>query len=143
MRERWARYVAVLTGLCMLGLAYWFAVEQDAARRAAMQSQPAPPVSRPAVADNVLQFDRGKTLFAEQQCDTCHSIAGLGHPSYPLDGIGQRLDSAAIRERITAQGEGASVLSPRIVGRKARYQDLSDDDLAALVAYLSQQPATR
>jgi mono/diheme cytochrome c family protein len=139
MRERWARYIAVLTGLGLLGFAYWFGLEQDAARRAATPSQPLPPISRPAVATNALQFERGQRLFVEQQCDTCHSIAGVGHPSFPLDGVAQQLDSTAIRERITGQGAGAEGLSPRIVRRKEQYRNLSDDDLAALIAYIAAQ----
>jgi cytochrome c553 len=143
MRERLARYVAVLTGVCLLGLAYWFAVEQDAARRVETLSRPPPLIARPVVAPAAPPFEHGKTLFVEQQCDTCHSVAGVGHPSYPLDGIAGQLDAAAMRDRITAQGEGAAGLSPRIVRRKEQYRNLSDDDLAALVAYLSQQPATQ
>jgi mono/diheme cytochrome c family protein len=139
MRERWARIIALVTGLCLLGLAYWFAIAQESVRRSAVQARAATATMPQTVDADADQFEHGRELFIAQQCDSCHSLAGVGHPSYPLDGVGRRLDTAALRERMLAEGAGAAGLSPRVIRRKQRYRDLPARDIEALVAYLAAQ----
>jgi hypothetical protein len=66
----------------------------------------------------------------------CHSIAGRGNPSSPLDGIGARREPAAIRDWVVGAGAAQASMSAGTLRAKARARD--DPDLDALVAYLGQ-----
>jgi mono/diheme cytochrome c family protein len=81
--------------------------------------------------------ERGKKLYADNRCATCHSIAGKGNPLGPQDGIGSRLSPADLRKWI---------LDPPAMARKTRsarkppmpvFETLKPADVDALVAYLS------
>jgi mono/diheme cytochrome c family protein len=130
MREWIARGVVLLTTLMVLGLSAWFATTQNAVNAAetSSKSQPAP---APAV------VARGRKLFAEQGCTTCHSAGGSGNPRSALDQVGARWDAAELRGWITGSGVAADLLAPAIVQRKQRYTSLPAADLDALVAYLT------
>jgi len=73
---------------------------------------------------------RGRTVYAEQRCSACHSIAGEGSPRSPLDGVGARLSDAQIRLWIV----DPQAARPGI--RKPDFADLPARDIDALVAYM-------
>lgn len=80
---------------------------------------------------------RGRQVYTEQGCTTCHAVGGVGNPRSALDRAGSRWDAAELRDWITGTGVAADMLSPAIVKRKERYAALPATDLNALVAYLS------
>jgi len=104
---------------------------------------PAPPASlaaapdRPSPAPTPETIARGVAAYDRHNCATCHAIAGTGNPRYPLDGAGSRWDAAELREWTTGTGVAAEVLSPAILRRKQRYREMPEEEMAALVAYLS------
>ena len=80
---------------------------------------------------------RGKTLYAENRCSMCHSIAGKGNPKGPHDGVGSRLSAAELRKWL---------VDPKEMARKAKttrkppmplYDHLKPAEVDDLVAYLS------
>lgn len=80
---------------------------------------------------------RGRAVYSELGCASCHSIAGNGNPRNPLDGVGDRRDAAALEAWITGTGAATDELAPAVTKRKQRYRDVAPDDMAALVKYLS------
>jgi len=83
--------------------------------------------------------ERGRDVYDELRCATCHSIAGAGNPRYPLDGVSERLDRERIRAWIVGAGALADSLPPSALRRK-RAGALADDELGALVEYLLRLP---
>ena len=84
---------------------------------------PPPPADSAAVA-------RGREVFRSVGCTGCHSAEGEGRSRYPLDGVGSRLSADTLR---------AWVVDPRSVDpsvRKPAYDDLPEEDVDALVAYM-------
>ena len=136
MRERWARWLALTTGLLVLLLAAAFA---------AVQNPPGtPPTDRPATpaaavatagADRA-QIERGRALFAGQGCQRCHSVAGEGSPRSPLDGVGDRLGPLELRHWIVADPAVADEMGARTRAAKQPYAQLDAAELDALVAWL-------
>ena len=43
------------------------------------------------------QAQKGMQVFVAQKCNVCHSIAGKGKKSGPLDDVGDKLSAAEIR----------------------------------------------
>ena len=84
------------------------------------------------------QGEKGATVYADQKCSVCHSIAGKGNAKGPLDGVGTKFTAAEIREWIL---EPAAMTAKHKAARKppmpANYASLPKDDLDALVAYLA------
>jgi mono/diheme cytochrome c family protein len=76
-------------------------------------------------------IERGRVVYAEQKCQACHSIAGVGSRRYPLDGVGSKLGADDIRKWIVAPRE----MNPRV--SKRAFDSLPPADLEALVAYVS------
>jgi mono/diheme cytochrome c family protein len=81
--------------------------------------------------------ERGKALYAENRCSTCHQVAGKGNPLGPHDGVGARLSAAELRQWI---------VDPRGMARKTKavrkppmpvFDTLKKADVDALVVYLS------
>lgn len=101
----------------------------------------APPVAAVPAAAPVgpepAQVARGRALYAEHGCASCHAVAGAGNPRHPLDGVGARWEPAELRLRITGTGVAATEMPAAIVRRKQRYTALGEDELAALAAYLA------
>lgn len=135
MRERWARWLAALTGAMVLLLSLGFARLQNpvgdavAASDSPAETSPAAPASDPRVA-------AGKRVFDAQNCARCHSVAGVGSPRSPLDGVGATLGPVELLHYATGHAAIAEDLSPRVLKEKQPYQSLSREDLDALVAYL-------
>lgn len=131
MRERWARWLAGLTALLVLGFAAAFAALQNRA-----------PVDTPvATIGNVTTIDpgqiaRGHALFETQGCQRCHSVAGIGSPRSPLDGIAAELTTTELRDWMLGDPAVADGLSSRALAAKQAYQGLPAEQIADLVAYL-------
>ncbi len=134
MRERIARSVVLLTTLIVVGLSAWFATTHNRVQAAAPAAKAAPSAPVSSLAEEVA---RGRKLFADQGCTTCHSVGGAGNPRSPLDQTGARWDAKELRGWITGSGLAADMLPPAIVKRKQRYGSLPVKDLDALVAYLA------
>ena len=160
MREIIARGVFGMTLLIVVVLSFLFAsahnprVSDEPIRMVAMptsmQEGPGGTSSVPAgtaspapagVAPEIIS--RGRAVYAEQNCSTCHAIAGVGNPRHPLDGEGAIWTVAELKDWITGTGAAADVLSPAILKRKQRYQSLPEADLTALIAFLSSLRTTK
>lgn len=156
MREKIALAVCWLTVAVVAGLSYLFAVRHNpevvaepvpVAVRGASNPPPTlpavPPVANltehpaPSPAVPPAEADRGRIVFGQQGCTTCHSIGGSGNPRHPLEGTGARWNAEELRQWICGTGVAAEKLSAAVRGRKQRYQDLPAEDLKLLVVYLS------
>lgn len=143
MREQWAQRVALLTGVLLVAIATalssWhnrFPAEpaddaNSAPRSSGEASAPALPTESASA-----RAVRGRAIYDAQGCARCHSIAGVGNPRNPLDGVGVRRDAAQLRQWITADRAITEALSTRTRAAKAEYAALPPAELDALVAYL-------
>lgn len=136
MREQIARLVCVLSLALVIALALVFAVRHNSP-----VPSPPPPVApdhthQRSTAASSAQIARGKALFTDLECASCHSFRGQGSPRRPLDDISSQRSPAELSAWITGTGVAASSLSPAVLRRKERYQSLSPDDLSALVVFL-------
>ena len=80
---------------------------------------------------------KGQKVYAAQKCQMCHSIAGKGGKSSPLDGVGSKLSAAEIREWIVEPVAMAKkVGSTKKPPMAKKYDKLPAGDIDALVAYM-------
>jgi len=137
MRERIAKWMALLTGILVFIMAILFAL---------IQNQPSPPAgaSVPGTVDqpgsdlhetsemthDEIDAALGRVVYDLLNCRRCHSIAGEGNRRNSLDGAGKRLTSEEIREWILAPDQ----IDPNI--RKPDYTFLSPDQVNYLVKYI-------
>ena len=92
----------------------------------------------PAAAQDAAQIKRGQEVYTAQKCQMCHSIAGKGSKSNPLDGVGTKLTADDIRQWITHPTEmSAKAKSTKKPPMPANYTKLPAADLDALVAYMA------
>jgi len=80
---------------------------------------------------------KGQEVYAAQKCSVCHSVAGKGGKSSPLDGVGAKLSADDIRQWIVdpvAMAKKSS--STKKPPMPAKYGHLPPADLDALVAYM-------
>ena len=80
---------------------------------------------------------RGQQVYAAQKCAVCHSIAGAGGKSSPLDGVGAKLSAADLREWIVdpvAMSKKSNSTKKPPMPKK--YDKLPPADVDALVAYM-------
>jgi mono/diheme cytochrome c family protein len=91
-------------------------------------TDPAATTAHPDPSAEVLVL--GERVYREQRCATCHSIAGVGSPRSPLDGVGNRLTAAEIRIWIV----DPQAARPGI--RKPAYDQLPTEQVEALVAFI-------
>ncbi len=88
----------------------------------------------PAAAQDVA---KGQTVYTAQKCQMCHSIAGKGSKSNPLDGVGGKLSGDDIKQWITHPVDAAAkAKSTKKPPMPAKYGSLAAADLDALVAYM-------
>jgi len=148
MRQRLAKWLALLTGALVLALA---ALCADLASR-----QPHPPVTPPtspgeagALADpgeagartpagthdREALVARGRDVYDGAGCSRCHAIDGRGNNRHPLDGVGARLSPGDIRSWIVAPRS----MNPHV--RKPAYT-FEEPELRAIVAFLAAGPPT-
>ncbi len=135
MRERWAKCLALLTGVLVVLMSALFAWVQNApgpARDPAVStSAPLPPAASKA------SIAAGRATFAANGCARCHAIAGQGNPRSPLDGIGARRDRAQLRAAVLGQGSDQTDLPTRVRAAKQAYAALPASELEALLDYLA------
>ena len=84
------------------------------------------------------QVKKGQEVYAAQKCSMCHSIAGKGGKSSPLDGVGAKLSAADVRQWIVdpvAMSKKAN--STKKPPMPAKYGTLPAADIDALVAYMA------
>jgi len=135
MRERWARWLAVVTGILVIALSAGFAWIQNPAAGVAPAAR-MQAASHPA-ADDAELLAAGRKVYDAQGCARCHAIAGEGSPRSPLDGVGGNLDATQIRQYVIGDPAIADELAPRVLEAKRPYAALPAGDLDALVAYLA------
>ncbi|GBC99787.1 Cytochrome c oxidase subunit 2 [bacterium HR17] len=122
-----------------MGLALSLAVCVSACRHQETQPSERPTVSKrsptrnnPIVARSSPSglVERGKTVYDETGCATCHAIGGIGGTIGPsLDGVGKKYDAAKLRRiLLNPQTLNPNTTMPAFEG--------SEEDLNALVAYL-------
>lgn len=76
------------------------------------------------------KLERGKAVYDETGCATCHIVAGIGGRTGPsLDGIGKKYDAEKLKEiLLNPKTLNPNTVMPPFEG--------SEEDLDALVAYL-------
>lgn len=141
MRELIARAVCFVTMVLVIVLAHVFASRHNPPV-VSLSPPPSRPVAPPAPLvmpspPPTAQVTRGRAVYADQGCATCHAIAGEGNPRHPLDGVGARYGTAELRQLITGSGAASAQLPAAVLRRKQRYQSLPAEDLDALVNYLT------
>lgn len=136
LRESRARWLAFATGAVVLGLAALFAWLRNPP---AEVTPPDRAAAAPALASQPVDDARlaaGRAAFRRLDCTRCHAMEGVGKPGSPLDGIGARMDTTALREWTTGTGAAHDELPAGALRAKARA--VGDDDLDVLIGYLAQ-----
>jgi mono/diheme cytochrome c family protein len=91
-----------------------------------------------AAAQDAALIKKGEQVYAAQKCATCHSIAGKGKKTNPLDGVGGKLSADDIKQWIVdPKGMAAKAKSTKKPPMAAKYTSLPAADLDALVAYMA------
>lgn len=81
---------------------------------------------------------KGEQVYAAQKCATCHSIAGKGKKTNPLDGVGGKLSADDLKQWILdPKGMAAKAKSTKKPPMAAKYSGLPAADVDALVAYMA------
>jgi mono/diheme cytochrome c family protein len=131
LRESRARWLAISTVLVVVALAALFA----SLRNPGPQGPREHAVSTPAPADDE-RLRAGRAAFQRLGCARCHALGGVGNPGAPLDGVGGRLDAAALRDWTLGTGAAAGQLPAGIVRAKARAAQ--DPELEQVIEVLVQ-----
>jgi mono/diheme cytochrome c family protein len=80
---------------------------------------------------------KGQEVYTAQKCQLCHSIAGKGNKTNPLDGVGKKLSADEIRQWILKPTEmSAKIKSTKKPPMQDKYSKLPAADVDALVAYM-------
>jgi len=80
--------------------------------------------------------EKGMQVYADQRCALSHSIGDKGNKKGPLDDVGSRLAATDLRGWIAdAKAMTGKTEAPRKPAMKSC--DLPNDDVEALVAYMS------
>lgn len=132
-REARAKWLAAATAALVVALAALFAALRNLSPLPPRAPQSAAAPLAPAV--DAARIAAGRAAFERMNCAMCHSIAGRGNPSHPLDGVGARLDRALLRAWALGEGEAVARLGG-IASIKQR--NAADPELDALLDYLQQ-----
>jgi mono/diheme cytochrome c family protein len=90
-----------------------------------------------AAAQDDAKVKKGQEVYSAQKCSMCHSIAGKGSKTNPLDGVGTKLSADEIRQWITNPTEmTAKTKSTKKPPMPAKYGKLPAEEIDALVAYM-------
>ncbi len=89
-----------------------------------------------AAAPDPALVEKGQTLFTQNRCTLCHSVAGKGNPKGPLDSIGEKHTAAEFRQWLTEPAEMAKKANATRKPPMPSFAKLPAADLDALVAYL-------
>ncbi|MDP1647459.1 MAG: c-type cytochrome [Rubrivivax sp.] len=154
LRESRARWLAFATAGVVVALAALFAWLRnppgDATRTAAPTLAAAPPTAPATPASawqgaapvpqappaDAARLAAGRAAFTRLGCGGCHAIDGVGNPAAPLDGVGARLDPAALRDWTLGAGVAVDQLPRGLLRTKARAAQ--DADIDVLIEYLAQ-----
>jgi len=91
-----------------------------------------------AAAQDAAMVKKGEAVYTAQKCAMCHSVAGKGKKTNPLDGVGAKLSAADIKEWIVdPKGAAAKAKSTKKPPMPAKYSTLPAADIDALVAYMA------
>jgi len=141
MRERLAKWMAILTGVLVCIIVVLFSLVQNQAVRGDKGTEggsaayPGGPLRGSSEwTPDEMETALGKVVYDHLRCRMCHSIAGDSDRGYPLDGVGRRLTGQEIRQWILAPGE----IDPSI--EKPDYNFLSPDQIDYLVKYIQSLP---
>ena len=94
-------------------------------------------LAAPLAAQDAAQIEKGKAVYTAQKCQMCHSIAGKGGKTFPLDGVGTKLSADDIRQWISHPKDAAEkAKSTKKPPMPAKYDKLPAADIDALVAYM-------
>jgi cytochrome c2 len=89
-----------------------------------------------AFAQDAAMVEKGKTVFADQKCKMCHSVAGVGNPKGSLDGVGDKLSADEMKQWLAnPKGMAEKAKAERKPPMKS-FATLPAADQDALVAYL-------
>jgi len=90
-----------------------------------------------AAAQDDALVKKGQEVYAAQKCSMCHSIAGKGNKTNPLDGVGKKLSADEIRLWIAnpkeATAKAKSTKKPPMPDKSSK---LPAAEIDALVAYM-------
>jgi len=89
-----------------------------------------------AFAQSADLVERGKQVYADQKCRTCHAIAGEGNARGALDEVGAKLSAEEIRQWIVDAPMMAEKTKSTRKPLMRAYTNIQGDDLDALVAYM-------
>jgi cytochrome c2 len=89
-----------------------------------------------AFAQDAATVEKGKTVFADQKCKMCHSVAGVGNPKGSLDGVGGKLTADQMKQWLQNPKEMAEKAKAERKPPMKSYATLPAGDRDALVAYL-------
>ena len=89
-----------------------------------------------AFAQNADPVAKGKTVFADQKCKMCHSVAGAGNPKGSLDGVGSKLTADQMKLWLQNPKEAAEKAGATRKPAMKSFADLPAGDRDAVVAYL-------
>jgi mono/diheme cytochrome c family protein len=91
-----------------------------------------------AGAQDAAVVKKGEQVYAAQKCSVCHSIAGKGKKTNPLDGVGTKLSADEIKQWILdPKGMATKAKSTKKPPMAAKYSGLPAADVDALVAYMA------
>jgi len=131
VRERLARLAAAGTGgIVLLAVALFAGLQQEGEAGTAGLSDPVATLQEVPTAPDTL-VAMGRRLYDREGCAACHSIARVGSPRSPLDGVGSRLTAEELRLWIV----DPQAMRPGI--RKPAHDDLPADEVQALVAFMA------
>ena len=89
-----------------------------------------------AGAQDAALIKKGQEVFAAQKCAVCHSIAGKGSKTNPLDGVGAKLSADDIRAWITDPVAMAKKANSQKKPPMPKNAKLTPADVDGLVAYM-------
>jgi hypothetical protein len=120
LRETRARWLAAVTAAAVVALAALFAELRNpgAAPAAAVGAGTAAVPARPAL--EPARQAAGQAAFERLGCARCHALNGVGNPAAVLDGVGARLDRAALRDWTLGEGAAESELPRGVLRSKQR-----------------------
>ena len=87
-------------------------------------------------AQDAAQIERGREVYVEERCRICHSIGDDGNSRGPLDGVGSRLSAEDLELWMIDPDTIAERTNSTRRPAMPAYPELSEDDLAAIVAYM-------
>jgi hypothetical protein len=132
MRERIAIAISILAVVLLAGLSVLFAAYQNPVA-------PGEPVAALAPDSDAGHPDHpvmGRAVFRNWGCLRCHSVEGIGSRRYPLDGVGSRRTTGELFAWTVGGRDVQDSLSPSALRAKQRYQQIPEEELRALLAWM-------